>query len=210
MLYCSRNCRLTVRQARREVRFEPERYTGAAVRRKKHGLNRYQKRAFRIGEARINGENIGKLIERSRSNNPEDRETAARFLCPCHIRRRREDVWQALYRMLEDTDLRVRKAAWHTLEDGGRPDDPALGAIFERAVEKEPDKGIRRQAAVYLKARRGPAESALQAETQTDRRKRGKCDFCGSTDVFVKADFGTEIPDAGQMRFGLVCESCAG
>lgn len=179
------------------------------MRRKKHGLNRFQKRAFRIGEARFSGENIGKLIELSRSHDPGDRETAARFLCPCHIRRRREDVWQALYRMLEDPDRGVRKAAWHTLEDGGRPDDPALGAIFERAAEKEPDKGIRRQAAAYLKARGGPAEPARRADTQTDRRKRGKCDFCGSTDGFVKTDFEIEIPDSGQMRFGLVCECCA-
>ncbi|MDE2999207.1 MAG: HEAT repeat domain-containing protein [Gemmatimonadota bacterium] len=178
--------------------------------RKKLGQNKYQKRAFRIGEARINGGNIGKLIGLSRSNDPKDRETAARFLCPCHIRRRREDVWQALYRMLEDPDLRVRKAAWHTLEDGGRPDDPALGVIFERAVEKDTDKGIRRQAAAYLKARGAPAESALQADARTGRRGRGKCDFCGSTDVFVKTDFGIEIPDGDQMRFGLACECCAG
>ncbi len=179
------------------------------MKRKKLGLNRFQKRAFRIGEARFSGENIGKLIELSRSRDPEDRETAARFLCPCHIRRRREDVWQALYRMLEDPDRGVRKAAWHTLEDGGRPDDPALGAIFERTAEKEPDKGIRRQAAAYLKARGGPSESARRADAQTGRRKRGKCDYCGSTDVFVKTDFEIEIPDGGQMRFGLVCECCA-
>ena len=179
------------------------------MKRKKLGLNKFQKRAFRIGEARFSGENIGKLIELSRSRDPEDRETAARFLCPCHIRRRREDVWQALYRMLEDPDRGVRKAAWHTLEDGGRPDDPALGAIFERTAEKEPDKAIRRQAAAYLKALGGPAESARGADAQTERRIRGKCDYCGSTNVLVKTDFEIEIPDGGQMRFGLVCECCA-
>ena len=178
--------------------------------RKRTGLNRYQKRAFRIGEARFSGENIGKLIALSRSSDPEERQTAARFLCPCHIRRRREDVWQALYRMLEDPDRGVRKAAWHTLEDGGRPDDPALDAIFERTAERDSDKGIRRQAAAYLKARGGAAKSARQAEARTDERKRGKCDFCGSTDVLVMTDFETEIPDSGQLRFGLVCEPCAG
>lgn len=179
------------------------------MRRKKHGLNRYQKRALRIGEARFSGENIGKLIELSRSRDPEDRETAARFLCPCHIRRRREDVWQALYRMLEDTDRGVRKAAWHTLEDGGRPDDPALDVIFERAAEHDSDKGIRRQAAAYLKSRGGQAGFAQAAHARNRYPDRGKCDFCDSTEVPVKSDFEIEIPDDGRMRFGLVCEACS-
>lgn len=189
--------------------FKPERCTGATLRRKKHGLNKYQKRAFRIGEARINGENIGKLIELSRSSDPEDRETAAKFLCPCHVRRRREDVWQALYRMLEDPHPGVRKAAWHTLEDGGRPDDPALDAIFGRAAEHESDKGIRRQAAAYLKSRGGQAGFAQAARARNRYPDRGKCDFCGSTEVPVKSDFEIEIPDDGRMRFGLVCRACS-
>lgn len=179
------------------------------MRRKKHGLNKYQKRAFRVGEARVSGETIAGLIERSRSKDPEERKAAADLLCPCHVRRRREDVWSALYQLLEDPDTDVRKAAWHTLEDGGRPDDPALDAIFERAAERDSDKGIRRQAAAYLKARGAPADSARRADARNDGRKRGKCDFCGSTDVFVRTDFETEIPDSGQMRFGLVCEPCA-
>ncbi len=179
------------------------------MKRKKLGLNKYQKRAFRIGEARVSGENIGRLIDLARSPRPEDRETAARFLCPCHVRRRREDVWHALYRMLEDPDRRVRKAAWHTLEDGGRPDDAVLDTIFERAAQEDPDKGIRQQAAAYLKARRGPADAALQADAEAGYRNRGKCDFCGSTDVFVRTDIETEIPDDGRMRFSLACEDCA-
>ncbi len=177
--------------------------------RKRIGLNKYQKRAFRIGETRVNGENITRLIELSRSRDPEDRKTAADFLCPCHLRRRVEEAWRALYRMLEDPDHGVRKAAWHTLEDGGRPDDPALDAIFERAAQGDSDKGIRRQAAVYLKARRGHTDFALEAAARTQYPGRGRCDFCGSTDVFVKTDFETEIPDDGRMRFSLVCEACA-
>jgi hypothetical protein len=180
------------------------------MRPKKHGLNKYQKRAFRIGEARINGENIAKLIELSRSRDPEDRKTAANFLCPCHVRRRLEEVWRALYRMLEDPDQGVRKAAWHTLEDGGRPDDSALDAIFERAAQSDSDKGIRRQATAYLNARTEHSDFALQAAAQTGYPERGKCDFCGSTNIFAKTDFETEIPDDGRTRFSLVCEACAG
>ena len=178
--------------------------------RKKHGLNKYQKRAFRIGEARVNGENIAKLIELSRSSDAEDRKTAADFLCPCHVRRRLEEVWRALYRLLEDPHQGVRKVAWHTLEDGGRPDDPALDAIFERASQNDPDKGIRRQAAAYMRVRREHADFVQEAAARNIYPDRGKCDFCGSADVFVKTDFDTEIPDGGQTRFSLVCKACSG
>ncbi len=177
--------------------------------RKRTGLNKYQKRAFRIGEARINGENITRLLELSRSRDPEDRKTAANFLCPCHLRRRVEEAWRALYRMLEDPDQGVRKAAWHTLEDGGRPDDPALDDIFERAAEADSDRGIRHQAVNYLRARRGDTDLALRVKAQSAYPQRGKCDFCGRNDISVTTDFETEIPDDGRMRFSLVCEACA-
>lgn len=179
------------------------------MRRRKPGLNKYQKRAFRVGEARVSGETIAGLIERSRSKDPEERKAAADLLCPCHVRRRREDVWSALYQLLEDPDTDVRKAAWHTLEDGGRPDDPALDVIFKRAAERDSDKGIRRQAAAYLKTRPGHAGFAQEMLTRNRYPDRGKCDFCGSTNVPVKSDFEIEIPDAGRMRFGLVCEACS-
>ena len=178
------------------------------MKRKKLGLNKYQKRAFRIGEARVNGESIGRLIDLSRSPNPVDRETAARFLCPCHVRRRRQDVWDALYRMLEDPDRRVRKAAWHTLEDGGRPDDPALDSIFERAAQEDSEKGIRLQAGAYLKARRGSADAALQADAEAGYRIRGKCDFCGESDLPVRRDYGNPLSFGGEARPALLCEAC--
>ena len=179
------------------------------MRRRRPGLNRHQKRAFRVGEARVSGETIAGLIERSRSKDPEERKSAADLLCPCHVRRRREDVWSALYQLLEDPHPGVRRAAWHTLEDGGRPDDPALDVIFERAAEHDSDKGIRRQAAAYLKSRGGQAGFAQAAHARNRYPDRGKCDFCGSTQVPVKSDFDIEIPDDGRMRFGLVCEGCS-
>ena len=40
-------------------------------------------------------------MELSRSDDSEDRLTAAKYLCPCHVRRRIEAVWQALYRLHE-------------------------------------------------------------------------------------------------------------
>ena len=93
---------------------------------KTKGLNPHQKAAQKVGERRAGREQIAELLEKSKSEDADDRCEAAENLCPCHVRRRIPEVWDALYRMLEDPDVRVRRAAWHTLEDGGTPDDPAL------------------------------------------------------------------------------------
>ena len=58
------------------------------------------------------------------------------------MRKRIDEVWEALYRMLEDDDLKVRRAAWHTLEDGGKPDDPALDETIERTLQRDTDRQV--------------------------------------------------------------------
>src|SRR5947208_9891712 len=112
--------------------------------RKSLGLNKHQKAAHRVGEPRVGRDQIEELLEQSRSNDPEERLVAAQFLCPCHVRRRIEPVWDALYRLLEDPDVRVRRAAWHTLEDGGRPDDASLDEILDRTLRLDSDPQVLR------------------------------------------------------------------
>ena len=51
------------------------------------------------------------------------------------MRERIDEVWQALYRMLGDDDVKVRRVAWHTLEDGSKFDDPGLDEIIERNLK---------------------------------------------------------------------------
>ena len=57
----------------------------------------------------MSGESIQELLALSQSPEPEERRFAAEFLC--HVRRRIDEVCDALYRMLEDPELKVRKAA---------------------------------------------------------------------------------------------------
>src|SRR5216683_7458679 len=110
--------------------------------RKTLGMNKHQKAVYRVGEPRVGRDEIQDLLRQSGSSDPEERWVAAQFLCPCHVRRRIEAVWEALYRLLEDPDVRVRRAAWHTLEDGGRPDDPALDEILERVLRNDTDRQV--------------------------------------------------------------------
>jgi hypothetical protein len=130
-------------------------------------------------------------------------------MCPCHVRRRIEAVWQALYRLLEDEDVRVRRAAWHTLEDGGRPDDPALDTILERVLRTDTDP----QVLGFARKTAGPRQDKeLVLARLAGRpliRERGRCDFCGDRNVPVERDLETMIPTGDLPRAALICDRCA-
>jgi hypothetical protein len=183
-------------------------------------LNRHQKAVFRPGEQRVRGEEIERLIELAYSEDPAERLDAAQNLCPCHVRKRVEAVWQALYRLMLDPDVRVRRAAWHTLEDGGCPNDPALMPIFGRAVANETDIQVRRWverfAVPALAARDG--RDLLRA-VHSPFQERGRCDFCGETARRVRTEYRTELTGSGGagsgraplgagQRFARICQQC--
>jgi hypothetical protein len=181
--------------------------------RKTFGMNRHQKAAHKRGELRVSRAQIPELLALSRSSDAEDRLIAAQFLCPCHVRGRIPEVWDALFRMMEDTDERVRLRAWHTLEDGGLPPDPAAMDLLERIFNQESDPKVRHFAwqilGKELTARQKREEARLNLAGRSARRQRGKCDFCGERDVFVERDLDTTIPTDGQARAAWICDRCA-
>ena len=173
------------------------------------GLNRHQKAWRKPGEERVSREDIAELLRLSESADAEDRIVAATYMCPCHVRHRNEEVWKALYRMMEDEDARVRRRAWHTLEDGGCPTDPAFEPIVRRALDAETDRQVlgfaRRFAEPFLQ---NDAVSLKRAERPAGRQN-GKCDFCGRTRVLVRQDYGTEIPAGERTRAAWICDVCS-
>jgi hypothetical protein len=170
-------------------------------------LNRHQKAAFRPGEHRVRGDDIDRLIALASSDDPDERLEAAQNLCPCHLRRRIDEAWQALYRMMEDPDVRVRRAAWHTLEDGGCPTDPALEPIFDRAVVNESDGQVRRFVEMFaVPNQQERARREILKATRSLYQQRGKCDFCAAAEVPVRVDYQTELRE----RFAHICRVCDG
>lgn len=173
------------------------------------GLNRHQKAWRKPGEERVSRADIAELLRLSQSADAEDRIVAATYMCPCHVRHRNEEVWQALYRMMEDEDARVRRRAWHTLEDGGCPTDPAFEPIVRRALDSETDRQVlgfaRRFAEPFLDR---DVVSIKRAELPAEKQK-GKCDFCGRTRVPVARDYDTEIPSGGATRAAWICDDCS-
>ena len=172
------------------------------------GMNKHQKASRRLGEKRVGRQELQELLQLSRSSDPADRAHAAEFMCPCHVRKRVDEVWEALYRMLEDDDLAVRKAAWHTLEDGGKPDDPALEEIIQRALTNEPNAHIRNFARSLADNRQKKEQIRREfAVTVGEFDLKGKCDFCGAS-TKVKRDYDTLIPERSTQRAALVCQNC--
>lgn len=182
--------------------------------RKTFGMNPHQKAARKPrgkGERRAGREQIAELLEKANSDDADERCEAAENLCPCHVRKRIEPAWEALYRMLEDPDVRVRRAAWHTLEDGGTPDDPALDPIFARAQKNETDRQVRNLMRQVIGPRQQREMTVLKALGAPKPIQRGKCDFCAQTNVVVEQDLQTLIPAGGlMMRAALICGRCAG
>ena len=157
----------------------------------------------------MRGEEVHRLIEMAYSGDTVERLHAAENLCPCHVRKRVEAAWEALYRLMQDPDVRVRRAAWHTLEDGGCPNDPALLSIFERAVVNEKDSQVRRFVEMFA----APAvlerdrQEALR-EAYTPFQEYGRCDFCGENGRRVRTDYETELNGGGSMRLAQICQKC--
>ncbi|RIK36604.1 MAG: hypothetical protein DCC55_26800 [Chloroflexi bacterium] len=181
--------------------------------RKTIGMNKHQKAAHRPGEKKVSRASIPHLLELSCSSDVEDRLTAAQYLCPCHIQARIPEVWDAVFRMMEDEDRKVRFAAWHTWEDGGLPNDPAVFERMEHIYRQEKDPKVRRFAEAIigadLAARVKLEMTQLHLASLPSARQRGKCDFCGEGDVWVTSDLTTTIPTATLPRAAWVCEACA-
>lgn len=182
---------------------------------KRKGLNKHQKAAFKAGDHRTRRDEIGMYLEFAESDNAQYRLEAAQNLCPCHVRTHIDEVWAAIFRMMEDPDIKVRQAAWHTLEDGGIPDSPVIDDIFARAVanlEDEPDRLTRvliEEFAVPRIREREKIELDRQRMSMNPYPFVDRCDFCGAVSVNVRRDFDTELElHSRKGRFALVCRAC--
>ena len=181
--------------------------------RKTKGLNKYQKAIYKVGERRTSAEEIAEMLELSQSPEAVQRLIAAEYLCPCHVRKRIPAVWEAIFRLLEDEDKRVRQQAWHTLEDGGKPSDPAafdflVGVMHREIVPKVKRFAEETMRKIGLAEREKQQDALLWLAAKPAKRERGKCDFCGATAVLVDRDLQTMIPTGQTYRVAWICDTC--
>ena len=107
-----------------------------------------------------------------------------------------------------DRQPRVRKAAWHTLDDGGNPNDPRLQPLLEKIAKEETDPKLRQRALDLIAATRKVEEQKEVLLGQKTHTFSGRCDWCGASNVPVSHDYETEFETSGTKRFALVCEAC--
>ena len=179
-----------------------------AKRKKLFGMNHYQKKSHRRREDRLRGNEIEYYLALAYSEDPDERVIAMDNLCPCHVRKRIDKVWVALFRGLVDSDLRVRRAAWHTLEDGGNPDDPRLEPLLEKIAKEETDPRLRQNALNLIAEKEKREEEKNVLVGMKADYFAGKCDWCSATNVPVTHDYETELEIGNAKRFALTCENC--
>lgn len=172
------------------------------------GMNKHQKRSHRRRDDRLRGDGVEYYLTLAYSTDPEDRALAMENLCPCHVRKRIDAVWVALYKGMIDPDLRVRRAAWHTLDDGGNPNDPRLHPLLQKIAKTETDPALRKRAIDLIKSTQVVEELKQSIMTQKAHTLTGRCDWCGISNVPVRYDYETEFDTDNTKRFVLVCEKC--
>jgi HEAT repeats len=97
------------------------------------------------GEGRTDRDQLGGLLELSRSEDTQVRQLACRNLCTCHVRADDDRVWARLLEMAGDPDPRVRGDVLHAMTDSTpAPRVPAVIRALE-ACHNDPDVRIRRR-----------------------------------------------------------------
>ena len=170
--------------------------------------NGFQRGQSRRGERRLRGDEVKYYLALADSKDPQDRIEAMKNLCPCHVRKRIDAVWDAIYRGLQDSDLEVRQAAWHTLDDGGRSNDPKLYPIIVEIANTETNPKLKRQATELIQAVQTVEHKKQDLSGQRHHYFAGKCDWCGDLTAKVCQLYDSELVIEGTVRLAQVCDDC--
>ena len=93
---------------------------------------------------------INGLLLQTRDCEPRVRLRAVVHLCPCHVKRNNEQVWERFLSMAGDSDPKVRRAVLHGLTDGSpRSLKPKVVQVLE-GMHGDPDQKVRRKARQIL------------------------------------------------------------
>lgn len=90
-------------------------------------------------------DDLGTLLELSRSEQSRARQLACRNLCTCHVQADDDRVWTRLLELVTDPDPLVRGDVLHAITDSTPATRvPAVIQALE-SRHNDPDKGIRRR-----------------------------------------------------------------
>jgi hypothetical protein len=90
------------------------------------------------------------LLEGTYDDDPRVRWQALRHLCPCHVKRNDEQVWNRAVTMATDPDPKVRDVVLHLLTDGSpRSREAEVVRVLEQ-MHHDPFPKLRRKARKIL------------------------------------------------------------
>lgn len=93
---------------------------------------------------------IPTFLEETHHDNPRIRGSAVTHLCPCHVKRNHDDVWDRMLSMASDPDVKVRGWVLHVLTDGSpRSREADVVQVLGKMVD-DPDPKLRRRARKIL------------------------------------------------------------
>ena len=181
---------------------------------KKSAKNQYKKRKMKKDEPRLKGNELITYLTMANSKDPKDRLEAMENLCPCRLRKRVGAAWNAIYKGLQDSDLRVRKAAWHTLEEnhGGQPNSPKLYPLMLEISETELDSKLREKAKSIVRRAQSETQSIKGRSSDLLLKRsnyfQGKCDWCGDRSMTVDYIYNNEFQIGTTVRLAQACAQC--
>lgn len=97
-------------------------------------------------------EQLGELLSLTRDRDPDVRRVAVKNLCPCHVQRHVNDVWERLLRLASDPNPGVRMDVLHNLTDGSPPELAQEVVAVVEALMNDPDATVRGYA-TFLRTR---------------------------------------------------------
>lgn len=90
------------------------------------------------------------FLRQTYDDDPQIRWRALIHLCPCHVKRNHEQVWDRAVALATDADPKVRDTVLHILTDGApRSREPDVVRILEQ-MHHDPEPKLRRKARKIL------------------------------------------------------------
>jgi hypothetical protein len=90
------------------------------------------------------------LLELTRDPDAAVWSDAVQYLCPCHVQRNKPEIWDRLFELVTDPDLKVRTTVFHILGDGSPNERHGDVIKATEAMYHGPDLKLHRRVRKFL------------------------------------------------------------